>query len=249
MYPDFSRTERLLGPEAMAKLKESRVAVFGLGGVGGYAVEALVRSGVGALDLIDDDVISPSNINRQILATIKTLGRPKVEVAAERAAEINPECTVRVYRTFYLPNTADQFDIREYDYVVDAVDTVTAKLQLVIAAKEAGTPVISAMGAGNKLDGSAFEIADIADTAVCPLARIMREELRRLGVEHLKVVYSREQPIELPEEASNPSSELSGLHDRHRRSIPGSVAFVPSVAGLLIAGEVIKDLIKKGETI
>ena len=246
MSADFSRTERLIGREAMDLLAQARVAVFGLGGVGGFAVEALARSGIGALDLIDDDVVSSSNVNRQILATGKTIGRAKTDVAAERVAEINPECSVRTHRTFYLPETANQFDFSEYDYVVDAIDTVTGKIQLVLAAKAAGVPIISAMGAGNKLDAAAFEVADISETDVCPLARVMRKELRRRGIEHLKVVYSREKPITPKGDLSFlPSDGAVGSHDKTRRSIPGSVAFVPSVAGLLLAGEVIKDLIKK----
>ena len=224
----FQRTEMLLGQEAMERLAGSRVAVFGVGGVGGYVVEALVRSGVGALDLIDSDIVCLSNLNRQIIATEQTLGKYKVDAAAERAAQINPDCRIRVFRLFYLPDTADRFDLREYDYVVDAVDTVTAKLTLIESAKSAGVPVISSMGAGNKLDPSAFRAADIYSTSVCPLARVMRKECRKRGIEALKVVYSTEEPVMPPGGGR----------------VPGSVAFVPSAAGLVIAGEVIKDLIR-----
>ena len=215
----FQRTEMLLGQKAMERLAGSRVAVFGVGGVGGYVVEALVRSGVGALDLI---------LNRQIIATAQTLGKYKVDAAAERAAQINPDCRIRVFRLFYLPDTADRFDFRDYDYVVDAVDTVTAKLTLIESARSAGVPVISSMGAGNKLDPSAFRAADIYSTSVCPLARVMRKECRKRGIDALKVVYSTEEPV-MPSEGGR---------------VPGSVAFVPSAAGLVIAGEVVKDLIR-----
>ena len=234
---EFSRTELLLGDEGMEKLKNARVAVFGVGGVGGYAVEALARSGVGALDLIDDDVVSPSNINRQIIALHSTIGMPKVEVAAARIADINPDCAVRTYRTFYTPDTADQFDFSQYDYVIDAIDTVTGKIALVMQAKESGTPIISSMGAGNKLDPAAFEVADISKTSVCPLARVMRRELKKRGVNHLKVVYSRE-------EALTPQGDIEEETVHKKRATPGSVAFVPSVAGLILAGEVIKDIVK-----
>ena len=246
----FSRTQLLLGPEAMEKLKNSRVAVFGVGGVGGYAVEALARSGVGALDLIDDDVVCPSNINRQIIATTKTVGRPKVEVAQERVLEINPDCVVRKYKTFYMPESADQFDFKEYDYIIDAIDTVTGKLELIVRAQEAGTPIISSMGAGNKLDPTAFEVADLYKTSVCPLAKVMRRECKKRGIKHLKVVYSKEEPITPLADPSTGSAEdgdgMPGAERKGtgRRSTPGSTAFVPSVAGLIIAGEVIKDLIK-----
>ena len=246
----FSRTQLLLGPEAMEKLKNSRVAVFGVGGVGGYAVEALARSGVGALDLIDDDVVCPSNINRQIIATTKTVGRPKVEVAQERVLEINPDCVVRTHKTFYMPETADQFDFKEYDYIIDAIDTVTGKLELIVRAQEAGTPIISSMGAGNELDPTAFEVADLYKTSVCPLAKVMRRECKKRGIKHLKVVYSKEEPITPLADPSTGSAEdgdgMPGAERKGtgRRSTPGSTAFVPSVAGLIIAGEVIKDLIK-----
>ena len=231
----FSRTRMLLGEEAMARLARARVAVFGVGGVGGYVVEALARSGIGALDLIDSDRVVLSNLNRQIIATRNTLGMLKVDAAKARVLSVNPDCAVRTWPVFYLPETADQFDFSQYDYVVDAIDTVAGKLQLIEAAKAAGTAVISSMGAGNKLDPTAFRVADISETSVCPLARIMRRELRKRGVEHVKVVYSTE-PALSPAPADG---------DTHRRATPGSVAFVPSVAGLIIAGEVIKDLIKE----
>ena len=233
---EFSRTELLLGDEGMEKLKNARVAVFGVGGVGGYAVEALARSGVGALDLIDDDVVAPSNLNRQIIALQSTVGKPKVEVAAARIADINPDCTVRTYRTFYTPDTAGRFDFSLYDYVIDAIDTVTGKIALVMQAQAAGTPIISSMGAGNKLDPSAFEVADIYKTSVCPLARVMRRELKKRGVKRLKVVYSRE-------EALTPEGEAEQDAVHKKRATPGSVAFAPAVAGLILAGEVVKDIV------
>lgn len=235
---EFVRTELLLGAEAMEKLKNSRVAVFGVGGVGGYAVEALARSGIGALDLIDDDIVSESNINRQIIALRSTVGQPKVEVAAARVKDINPDCNVRTYRTFYTPETAVGFDFSQYDYVIDAIDTVTGKIGLVMQATDAGVPIISSMGAGNKLDPTAFQVADIYKTSVCPLARVMRRELKKRGVERLKVVYSEEEAL-TPAEDKTPEQ---GAHQK--RQTPGSTAFVPSVAGLIIAGEVVKDLIK-----
>ena len=250
MQDPFSRTELLLGPEGMEKLKNAKVAVFGVGGVGGYAVEALARSGVGSLDLIDDDVVCPSNINRQIIATTKTVGRPKVEVAQERVHDINPDCVVRTYKTFYMPETADQFDFKEYDYIIDAIDTVTGKLELIMRAQEAGTPIISSMGAGNKLDPTAFEVADLYKTSVCPLAKVMRRECKKRGIKHLKVVYSKEEPIRplenVMDDAKENGEDTSGAerNGTGRRSIPGSTAFVPSVAGLIIAGEAIKDLIQ-----
>ena len=234
----------------MEKLKNARVAVFGVGGVGGYAVEALARSGIGALDLIDDDVVCPSNINRQIIATTRTVGRPKVDVAEERVHDINPDCVVRTYKTFYMPETADRFDFKEYDYIIDAIDTVTGKLELVVRAQEAGTPIISSMGAGNKLDPTAFEVADLYKTSVCPLAKVMRRECKKRGIKHLKVVYSKEEPIRPSEDVMTDAKETEDgttgaeRKDTRRRSIPGSTAFVPSVAGLIIAGEVVKDLIK-----
>lgn len=236
MLDRFSRTELLLGPRAMQRLKNARVAVFGIGGVGGFTVEALARSGVGALDLIDHDTVSLTNLNRQIIATEETIGRYKVDVAAERVHSINPDCVVRTYRTFYLPDTADQFDFHQYDYVVDAVDTVTGKLLLIEQAKACGTPVISSMGAGNKLDPTAFRVADLYETDICPLAKVMRKECRKRGIDHLKVVYSREKPIA----PQGPVQE-----ETTRRSLPGSIAFVPSVVGLIIGGEVIKDLIRE----
>lgn len=235
MLNSFSRTELLFGKEAMEKLAKSRVAVFGIGGVGGYTVEALARSGLGAIDLIDNDKVCLTNINRQIIATLKTVGRYKVEAAAERIADINPDCKVKTYKTFYMPDTASQFNFKEYDYVVDAIDTVTGKLTIIENAKKCGVPVISSMGAGNKTNPAAFEVADIKNTSVCPLAKVMRRELKKRGIDSLKVVYSKEQPV-TPGICADEGSE--------RRSLPASCAFVPSVAGLIIAGEVIKDLIK-----
>ena len=237
MYPEWlERTALLFGPEAMERLARSRVAVFGLGGVGGYVVEALARSGVGALDLIDSDALSLSNRNRQLLATEATLGRSKAEAAAERVRSINPNCRVRCRELFYLPETRDQFDFHDYDYVVDAIDTVTGKLALIEAAREAGTPIISSMGTGNKTEASLLEVADLYETSVCPLARIMRKECRRRGVERLKVVYSREKPL-------RPLETIRTPEEKGRRDIPGSTAFVPGAAGLILAGEVVKDLI------
>ena len=237
MIEQFSRTQILLGEEAMEKLCKARVAVFGIGGVGGYTVEALARCGVGALDLIDSDTVSVSNINRQILATHSTVGRLKVDVAKDRVRDINPNCNVRTYPIFYLPDTASQFDFTRYDYIVDCIDTVTGKLQLVERAVEAGTPIICSMGTGNKLDPSAFQAADISKTSMCPLARIMRKELKKRGINHLKVVYSQE-------EALAPAVDEEELKRTGKRQIPGSVSFVPGTAGLILAGEVIKDLIK-----
>ena len=248
MLNQFSRTQLIYGPEAMEKLAASRVAVFGIGGVGGYVVEALVRSGVGALDLIDDDKVCLTNLNRQIIATRKTVGKYKVDVAEERVHDINPDCVVRKYQTFYLPETADQFDFRAYDYVVDAIDTVTGKLGIIEQAMEAGVPVISSMGAGNKTNATLFEVADIYETSVCPLAKVMRRECRKRGIEKLKVVYSKEEPKRPLEDMSiscrqhcicPPGTERKCTQ---RRDIPGSTAFVPSVVGLIIAGEVINDL-------
>ena len=235
----FSRTQFVLGSQAMEKLKKARVAVFGLGGVGGYVAEALARSGVGALDLIDHDTISITNINRQILATHASIGRSKAEAAKERVLAINPEIRATAWEVFYSPDTADIFDFTQYDYVVDAIDTVTGKLALVLACQEAGTPIISSMGTGNKLDPTKFQIADISQTSVCPLARIMRKECRKRGIEKLKVLFSTEDPI-----PSDPSAVSSEELPEGRRALPGSIAFVPSVAGLIIAGEVIKDLIR-----
>jgi tRNA A37 threonylcarbamoyladenosine dehydratase len=289
MEDRFSRSRMLLGDEAMKKLAASRVAVFGVGGVGGYVTEALARSGVGEIDLIDNDEVVLSNLNRQIIATMDTIGRNKVDVMAERILSINPDAVVHRHKCFYLPETAGQFDFSAYDYVVDAIDTVTGKIQLVLQAKEAGVPIISAMGAGNKLDPSAFEVADIYETSIDPLARVMRRELKKRGVKSLKVVYSREKPLQ-PEvsggsiqDSMQDSEERAGDHPeeknpagtgeregknpagtdegegkkpaeigekgektRPRRSTPGSLPFVPSVAGLIIAGEVIRDLCEAG---
>ena len=237
MNEQFSRTAILLGEEAVSKLRKARVAVFGVGGVGGYTVEALARCGVGHLDLIDSDTVSISNINRQILATHSTVGMLKVEAAKNRILDINPECTVRTYPIFYLPETAEQFDFTQYDYIGDCIDTVTGKLQLVERAVAVGTPIICSMGTGNKLDASAFQVADISKTSMCPLARIMRKELKKRGINHLKVVYSQE-------EALTPDVDPEELARTGKRQIPGSVAFVPGAAGLILAGEVVKDLIK-----
>ena len=246
MSDRFSRTELILGKDAIKKLASSRVAVFGVGGVGGYAVEALARSGVGALDLIDSDIICLSNINRQIIATQNNIGQYKVDEAKKRVLSINPDCVVRTYKIFYLPETEDMFDFSQYDYVVDAIDTVSGKLALVENAKKTGTPVISSMGAGNKLDPTAFRVADIYSTSVDPLARIMRYECRKRKIDKLKVVYSCEKPLcPKKEETSEGKGEnLSDVNEKSkpRRSVPGSTAFVPSVVGLIIAGEVIKDL-------
>ena len=232
----FDRTKRLLGADAMNKLKNSHVAVFGIGGVGGHAADALIRSGIGEITIVDSDEVAESNINRQLIATTKTVGRKKVEVMREHLLEINPEVIVHVYDCFFLPETKDQFDFSAYDYVIDAVDTVTAKLALVEACKEAGVPIVSSMGAGNKLDPTAFEVTDIYKTSVCPLARVMRTELKKRGIKKLKVVYSKEKPIKPIFSGDEPLSP-------GKRQIPGSIAFVPSVAGLIIAGEVIKDLV------
>lgn len=248
MLNQFSRTQLLLGAEAMEKLKGAHVAVFGIGGVGGYVCEALVRSGVGAFDLVDDDKVCLTNLNRQIIATRKTIGKYKVEVMRDRILEINPDCDVRVHQCFYLPETADQFDFSTYDYVVDAVDTITAKVTLVLEAQKAGVPIISCMGAGNKLDASALEVADIYDTSVCPLARVMRAELRKRGVKHLKVVYSKE-PALTPIDDMTISCRThcicppdTARKCTQRRQVPGSNAFVPAAAGLIIAGEVVRDI-------
>lgn len=234
---EFIRTAYLLGQDAINRLANSKVAIFGVGGVGGYVAEALARAGVGHLDLIDKDVVSVSNINRQIIALHSTVGSYKVDVAADRIKDINPDAVVNAYRTFYLPETAHEFDFSSYDYVVDAIDTVTGKIQLVLKAQEANTPIISSMGAGNKLDPTRFEVADIYKTSVCPLAKVMRRELKSRGVKKLKVVYSKEPPM-TPKEL---------ITDNGKR-VPGSISFVPSCVGLIIAGEVIKDLtgIKNG---
>ena len=230
MQERFARTELLLGKAGMERLRCARVAVFGIGGVGGHVVEALARSGIGAIDLVDHDRVSLSNINRQIIATQHTLDQLKVDAAKERILSINPECCVRTHPVFFLPDTAGGFDFTQYDYVVDAVDTVTAKIDLIMSAKEAGVPVISSMGAGNKMNPAMFEVADIYKTSVCPLAKVMRKELKKRGVDHLKVVYSKEEAIKRETE--------------ERKPVPGSIAFVPSVAGLIIASEVVKDLIE-----
>lgn len=248
MLNQFSRTQLLIGKDNMDRLKNARVAVFGIGGVGGYTVEALARSGVGTLDLIDDDKVCLTNLNRQILATRKTIGKYKVDVAKERILDINPDAVVNTYKTFFMPDTAEQFDFSRYDYVVDAIDTVTGKIQLVMQAQESGVPIISSMGAGNKMDAAAFEVADIYKTSVCPLAKVMRRELKKRGVKKLKVVYSKEKPLipidDMEISCKNhcvcpPGTERSCTQ---RRQIPGSNAFVPSVVGLIIAGEIIKDL-------
>ncbi len=234
MSEQFSRTKLLLGEAALQKLAQSHVAVFGIGGVGGYAVEALARSGVGKLDLIDNDTVALSNLNRQIIATHKTLGKYKVDIAAERIAEINPQCQVKTFKTFYLPDNKDEFNFKQYDYIIDAIDTVTGKIGLVMAANEAEIPIISAMGAGNKVNPAAFEVADIYQTSVCPLAHVMRKELRRRGIERLKVVYSKEKPI---------ISRSAITENTNGKMPPGSTAFVPPIVGMIMAGEVIKDLI------
>ena len=236
----FARTKLLLGQDGIDKLQASRVAVFGVGGVGGYVCEALVRSGIGTFDIIDNDKVCESNINRQIIATTKTIGRDKVDVMRERMQDINPDVTVNIHKCFFLPENADEFPFEEYDYVVDAVDTVTAKIALVMKCKEKNVPIISSMGAGNKLDASAFKVSDIYKTKVCPLAKVMRHELKKRGVKKLKVVYSEELPLTPVNDGTNVcEKEVSTIV---KRATPGSVAFVPSVAGLIIAGEVVKDL-------
>lgn len=248
MLNQFSRTQLLFGAEAMEKLYHARVAVFGIGGVGGYTAEALARSGIGTLDLIDDDKVCLTNINRQIFATRKTVGQYKVDVAEQRILDINPDAVVHTYKTFYSPDTAEQFDFTLYDYVVDAIDTVTGKLELVEQAENAGIPIISSMGAGNKLDPTAFEVADIYETSVCPLARVMRRELKKRGIKKLKVVYSKE-PAMTPIDDMAVSCRANCICPpgtertcTQRRQVPGSNAFVPPVAGLIIAGEVVKDI-------
>ncbi len=230
-----SRTEILLGTDSIKKLENATVAVFGIGGVGGFATEALARSGIGTLELIDHDTVSVSNINRQIVALHSTVGKYKVDVMRDRILDINPNINVVVHKCFYLPQTAEQFDFSKYDYVVDCIDTVTGKLQLIEAAKAAGTPVISSMGAGNKLDPTAFEVADISKTSVCPLAKVMRRELKKRKIQNVKVVYSKEEPVESKVKVQEENTD-------RRKSIPGSCAFVPSVVGLIIAGEVVKDI-------
>ena len=238
MKEEILRTAMLLGQEAVERLEKARVAVFGIGGVGGYTLEALARAGIGALDLIDSDTVSRSNINRQLLATHSTVGMLKVEAGKRRVLDINPDCRITTWPVFYTPETADQFDFTQYDYIVDAIDTVTGKLQLVQAAREAGTPIICCMGTGNKLDASAFEVSDISKTTMCPLARIMRKELGKRGIKHLKVVYSQE-------EALTPTGWEEEAKLLGKRQIPGSVSFVPGAAGLILAGEVIKDIAAK----
>lgn len=240
MAYSFSRTELLLGGDAMQRLAQARVIVFGVGGVGGYAVEALARSGVGGIDIVDCDTVSVTNINRQIIATADTVGEYKVDVCEKRIKSINPDCIVNKFKLFYSAETAGNFDFSQHDYVVDAIDTVAGKIALVLQAQAAGTPIISSMGAGNKLDPTAFEVADIYKTSVCPLARVMRYELKKRGVKRLKVVYSKEVPIK-PVETAATAEESGALQ---KRQTPGSTAFVPSVAGLIIGGEVVKDLIK-----
>ncbi len=234
MSDRFSRAKMLLGDENIKRLSKARVAVFGLGGVGGYAAEALARSGVGALDLIDNDVVSMTNINRQIYALQSTLGRYKTDVARERILDINPDCTVRTHTLFYAQKTADEIELSEFDCIIDAIDTVTAKIELIVRASEKGVQIVSSMGAGNKLDPSAFEAADIYDTSVCPLAKVMRKELRKRGIERLRVVYSKEKPIK--------ASETD--EQTNRRSLPGSSAFAPPAAGLILAAEAVKALIE-----
>ena len=249
MINQFSRTQLLLGKEGMDKLKNARVAVFGIGGVGGFTAEALVRSGIGAIDIIDDDKVCLSNINRQIFATQKTIGKFKVDVAMERLLDINPEVKIKKHQIFYTPETSPQFDFSQYDYIVDAIDTVSGKIELALNAQKTNTPIISSMGAGNKLDPTAFEVTDIYKTSVCPLARVMRSELRKRNIKSLKVVYSKEKPITPLEDTeiigndSDFSDKNSERERKIRRQVPGSTAFVPSVAGLIIAGEVVKDLI------
>lgn len=254
MLHEFSRTELLIGTEGLKKLMKSKVAIFGIGGVGAYAVEGLVRSGVGRFVLVDDDCICLTNLNRQLHATRKTVGRPKVDVMKERILEINPKAEVTTFREFYLPENSDRMIQDDYDYIIDAVDTVTAKVDLVMKAREKGIPIISSMGAGNKLDPTRFEVADLSKTSVCPLARVMRQELRKRGITSLKVVYSKEEPLTpLDIEASSCRTNCicpkeSKRTCNIRRNIPGSVSFVPSVVGLIIAGEVVKDLIKPTES-
>lgn len=249
MTEQFARTEILLGSESMERFAKARVAIFGIGGVGGYVVEALVRSGIGAVDLIDSDTVCESNLNRQIIATKSTIGQFKVDAMKDRIMQINPDCKVITHRCFYFPETAEQFDFTQYDYVVDAVDTVTAKIQLVMQAKECNVPIISSMGAGNKLNPAEFEVADIYKTSVCPLAKVMRRELKKRGVKKLKVVYSKEEPLtpykldEKKEEVTLQNADNAEVgFGVKKRMTPGSVSFVPSVVGLIIASEVIKDL-------
>jgi len=244
MSEQLSRTERLIGQENIEKLASARVAVFGIGGVGGFTVEALVRSGIGHIELIDHDTVAESNLNRQIIATQDTIGRDKVDVMKERILSINPEAEVVTHKCFFLPENKDDFDFSKYTYVVDAVDTVTAKIAIIEEAKKTGVPVISSMGTGNKLDPTKFEVADISKTSVCPLAKVMRRELKKRGISHVKVVYSKEEAITpLTEDVTPQCGEQNSEDTMGRKKIaPGSVSFVPSVAGLIIAGEVIKDI-------
>lgn len=248
MLNQYSRTQLIFGAEGMERLRGSRVAVFGIGGVGGYTVEALARSGVGTLDLIDDDRVCLTNLNRQIFATRKTVGQYKVDAARQRIADLDPDIRVHTWKTFYTPQTAEQFDFTQYDYIVDAIDTVTGKLELVMQANRTGTPIISCMGAGNKVDPAAFEVADIYKTSMCPLARIMRQELKKRGIRRLKVVYSREQPLKPMEDAAISCREHcicppgTARKCTQRRQVPGSSAFVPAAAGLILAGEVVREL-------
>lgn len=252
MLNQFSRTQLLIRQEGMERLFNARVAVFGIGGVGGYTVEALARSGIGTLDLIDDDRVCLTNLNRQLLATRKTVGQYKVDVAEQRIHEINPDAVVHTYKTFYAPQTAEQFDFTRYDYVVDAIDTVTGKLELAEQAQKTGTPIISSMGAGNKMDAAAFEVTDIYKTSVCPLAHVMRRELKKRGVRTLKVVYSKEPPMTPLDDMSISCPHCicppgTARKCTQRRQVPGSNAFVPPVVGLILAGEVVKDLIRADE--
>lgn len=250
MLNQFSRTQLLIGKDALDILQKSHVAIFGIGGVGGFVAESLARSGIGEFDLIDDDKVCLTNLNRQIIATRSTVGQYKVEVMKERILDINPDAKVNVFKCFYLPETKNQFDFKNYDYIVDAVDTVTAKIQLILQAKQANTKIISCMGAGNKLDPTKFEVADISKTSVCPLARVMRQECKKRGIKDVKVVYSKEKPIRPLEDMSISCRThcICPPGTKHkctqRRDIPGSIAFVPSVAGLIIASEVVKGLIK-----
>ena len=246
MLNEFSRTQLLLGKEAMDKLTNSTVAIFGIGGVGTFVVESLARCGVGNFSLFDDDKVCLTNINRQLIATRKTIGRKKVEVMEERIKEINPKANVETHQVFYMPDNADKYDLTGYDYIVDAIDTVTAKIELIVRAKKNNIPIISSMGAGNKLNPTEFEIADIYKTSVDPLAKVMRHELKKRGIKNLKVVYSKEKPITpIDEEDSCKCSPKTTKKCTQRRAIPGSVSFVPSVAGLIIASEVIKDIVAK----
>lgn len=240
----FLRTEYLFGKDNMRIFENSKIAVFGIGGVGGYVVEALVRSGIGAIDLIDNDRVSVSNINRQIIATMKTVGMYKADVMKERVLDINPNIKVKAYKVFYMPDTSDQFDLSQYDYIVDAIDTVTGKIELIVNAQNANVPIISSMGAGNKVNPTEFKVADIFETSVCPLAKVMRRELKKRGVGKLKVVYSQEKPLIPVYDNDFDFYSKDSENSIRRRQVPGSVAFVPSVAGLIIAGEVLKDLSK-----